>query len=73
MWRRLYVLGCSPLPGLPLSEEEILSIWMEKRGITSCRNTPAAWHGFPVHPLEGYLRLRRLEDVHIVPRETGGS
>ncbi|KAF0117997.1 MAG: adenosylhomocysteinase [Rhodospirillaceae bacterium] len=67
---RLYALGYSPLPGLSLSEEEILSIWMEKRGITSCRNSPTAWHGFPVHPLEGYLRLRRLSDVQILARET---
>ena len=67
---RLYALGYSPLPGLSLSEEEILSIWMEKRGVTSCRNSPTAWHGFPVHPLEGSLRLRRLSDAQILVRET---
>ncbi len=62
----LYVLGYSSLPGLPVREEEILLIWMEKKGIAP--HVSEGWYGFSVHPLEKYLRLRRLNDPRVVSR-----
>ncbi|VBB69036.1 Adenosylhomocysteinase [invertebrate metagenome] len=64
----LHVLGSSPLPGLPVNEEEILSLWMEQKGITQPLGNTQEWYGFPVHPVERYLRLRCLDDPRIVPQ-----
>jgi hypothetical protein len=63
---RLYALGCSPLPGLSITEEGVLATWRETRGLVEFLEDAGVWSGFPIHPAEEYLRLRRLDDAEIV-------